>query len=83
MLKVGLIGLAISAACIALLALLGQFGLVQFGPCGPDPLGLVFLLGFLLCGGIGLLLTIAGLIHRNIRKHRTEPSSDLPDSHLQ
>jgi hypothetical protein len=81
MLKAGLIGLVIAASCLALLALLTQAGVLQFGPCGPDPFGLVFLLGFLFCGAVGLLLTIIGLIHRAIRRYRTsEPTLSLNSS---
>ena len=68
MLRVGLIGLAIALGCVALLALLSQIGLLTFGPCGPDPLGMIFLLGCLVCGGVGLLLTVAGLLQKAFRK---------------
>jgi len=75
MLRIGLIGLAIALGCVVLLALLSQMGLVAFGPCGPDPLGLVFLLGFLICGSVGILLTIAGLVQKGFRKLRDDDES--------
>jgi hypothetical protein len=84
--KSGLTGLTISAGCVALLFVLSEFGLVRFGPCGPDPLGLVFLLGFLLFGGLGILLIIAGLLSKGTRKlHGSGPDlrKDQPNDQLQ
>jgi hypothetical protein len=68
MLKVGLIGLAIGTGCLLLLALLSQTSIVSWGPCGPDPFGWLLILGFLVCVGLGILLTIAGLIQKSFRK---------------
>ena len=71
MLKVGLIGLAIAVGGVALLLLLGLFGMMSFGPCGPANWeGLVLLLGSVLCGILGIALTIVGLIAKGVRKFR-------------
>jgi hypothetical protein len=46
MLRKGLILLGISAAILLLFTLLENIGFAHFGSCGPDPAGLVMLLGF-------------------------------------
>ena len=62
MMKVGLILVGAAAGMLALLALLSWVGLSRFGPCGPDPLGLFLLLGFLLTGGAGFLFLLVGAL---------------------
>jgi hypothetical protein len=79
MLKAGFIGLAIALGFIILLALLSQMGLVMWGPCGPDPFGLVLLLGVLICGSVGILLTIMGFIQKCFRKFHDDGSSPAAD----
>jgi len=68
--RVGLAGLGIAAGCLLLLILLSQMGVVQFGPCGPDPFGLVLLLGFLVIGCGGVVITVGGLLQLGFRKFR-------------
>jgi hypothetical protein len=68
MLRFGIVWLCLSV-CIALLfALLLETGAAHFGSCGPDFLGLVCLLGFMITGGVGVLLTAAGLLRLGFRK---------------
>jgi hypothetical protein len=71
MLRVGKIGLGLAALCVALLFVLSPLHLVQFGPCGPDPLGLVLFLGVLVGGGLGFILMIAGAIRARVREVRS------------
>lgn len=82
MLKAGLIGLAIAASGVALLFLLGLFGVAQFGPCGPASLfGFVLFFGSLLCGAVSLCLAIFGLIAKGFQRFRKKemiPPSALP-----
>ena len=68
MLRMGLIGLGVAAGCALLLTFLGLIGVAHFGPCGPDAVGMVFLLGFLITGSVGLLLTTVGLLQRAFHK---------------
>ena len=79
MFKAGLIGLAIALGFILLLALLSQMGLVVWGPCGSDLFGLTLILGFLICGSVGTLLTVAGLFRKGFRKPRGDGSHPSPD----
>jgi len=65
-------GLAIALSGILLLASLSRTDLVDWGPCGPDPFGLILLLGVLICSSVGSFFTIAGLIQRALRKLRRE-----------
>ena len=60
----GLVLLAISAAFLVALSTLSALHLVFWGPCGPDPLGLVLLCGFLLTGAVGGLFTFVGLLKK-------------------
>jgi hypothetical protein len=62
MIKPGLVLLGIAAGILPLFALLSYVGFTRFGPCGPDAIGLVLLLGFLLSGGAGLLWTLVGCL---------------------
>ena len=72
MLKIGLIGLATSVGCIALMALLSGLGIVEFGPSGPaGEVGFFLVVGVLACDIIGLFLTIVGLVEAGVRKLRT------------
>jgi hypothetical protein len=77
-LKIGLIGLGLSALSALVLTILTWVGISHFGPCGPDPLGLAFFLGALAAGAIGTLFTIAGLLGFGIRKLRGHPT-DYPE----
>jgi hypothetical protein len=70
-LKIGLIAFGVSVSSMVLLMVLSQFGVAQFGPCGPDPFGLVLMLGSLLAGALGLLLTTGGLLEMGWRKLRS------------
>jgi hypothetical protein len=70
MLRCGLIGLALSAGCALLLTLLSMAGAAHFGPCGPDAPGVIFLIGFLSTGSLGILLTAAALWQRGIKRLR-------------
>lgn len=67
-LKAGLMSLGASAACFLLLAVLGQLGVVKGGPCGFDAFGSVLFFGFLIGGGLGVLLTAAGFLQKVFRK---------------
>jgi hypothetical protein len=72
MVKPGLIFLGVGVGMILLLALLMSAGLSSFGPCGPDPFGLVLLLGGFLSCGVGLLAMLMGaamLASDRIRGH--------------
>jgi len=68
MLKIGLFGLTLSAGSALLLTLLTQVGVAHFGPCGPDAIGLIFFIGFLSTGSIGILITATGLLRMGFRK---------------
>ena len=68
MLKFGLIGLGLSGGCAVSLSLLIRAGVAHFGPCGPDAVGMVLLLGFLSTGGLGALITVAGLLEIGFRR---------------
>jgi hypothetical protein len=72
MLKAGLIGLGLAAGIGVLFALLVEAGAAHFGSCGPDQLGLLCILGFLVAGGGGILLTVGGLIDLCICKLRPQ-----------
>ena len=63
MLRIGLILLGLSAAIYILFIMLVRIGIAHFGSCGPDTAGLYLILGFLFSGGIGLLLTLIGLVN--------------------
>jgi hypothetical protein len=67
-LKVGLIALCASVGCFLLLMLLSALGVVSAGPCGFDPLGWVLFFGFLVGGGVGILLTAIGLLQKAFRR---------------
>ena len=71
MLKIGLISLAIAAGCLVLFFLLTGLGIVGFGSCGPyGAVSILLMLGAYLCGGVGLLLPLAALIERGVRRLR-------------
>jgi hypothetical protein len=74
MLKLGLILIGCALVSLVLLAALSGFGLARFGPCGPDGVGLVFFLGMLGFGALGLLFTLAGIIQRFVRRCRVAQS---------
>jgi len=70
MLRIGLTGFGLSAACALLLTLLSAVGFAHFGPCGPDLVGLVLFPGFFIFGGFGLLLSLAGVLKLGLQKLR-------------
>ena len=62
MLRQGLILLGVTVGILLLFTLLNYVGIAQFGPCGPDGIGLILLGGFLLTGGVGALFTLFGFL---------------------
>ena len=70
LLRIGLNSLGLSVGGVLLLLVLSQFGVAQFGPCGPDPVGLALMLGSLLAGALGLLLATGGLLEMGWRRLR-------------
>jgi hypothetical protein len=70
MLRVGLIGLGASVGIFLLFMLLNAANLAHFGPCGPDLLGMSLLLGSVLTGGAGAILTTVGLLLLAVEKLR-------------
>ena len=63
MLRIGLILLGLSVCIFILFVILVQVGVAHFGSCGPDSTGLELILGFIFSGGIGVLLTLIGLVN--------------------
>ena len=70
MLRIGLIGIGISVGLILLFMLLSAFGIAHFGSCGPDAVGLVLMIGVLLTGGPGVLITAGGLVKIGVERLR-------------
>jgi hypothetical protein len=62
--------LGASAGCLLLLALLSSLGVVSAGPCGFDLFGSILLLGFLIGGGVGILLVSIGLLQKALRRRQ-------------
>lgn len=79
MLRIGVVGLGLSLVLFAVLFVGASLNVVQFGPCGPDMVGLCLLGVILLSGSVGAVLLLFGSIAVAVRKLRTDYSS-LPPS---